>query len=86
MNLKELQLSNTRLNNKSLNDVSEYFAKHKFQFLHLNLSSNNFSAEGFFKLLNALKNNQVLRKLNLSRNDFSFGDSSPNASYYTIFE
>lgn len=56
-NLKELQLANTRLTKKSLNELSEMLANRKFSLLHLDLSSNNFNAESLFKFFNALKNN-----------------------------
>lgn len=65
-NLKELQLSNTRLTKKSLNDLSDMVMRHKFQMLNLDISSNHFNAECIFKFFNSLKTNQTpIRKVNL---------------------
>lgn len=72
--MRDLRLSNTRLNNKSLGDLADFHTNHKFQLLHLDISSNHFTMEGVVKLLNSLKGNQILRKLNLARNDLSTGD------------
>lgn len=54
-NLLELSLSNTRLTNKSLSDLSDYLTDHRFSLLNLDLSSNHFTIDGYFKLLTALK-------------------------------
>jgi len=72
-NLLELSLSNTRLTNKSLGDLSDYLTDHRFSLLNLDLSSNHFTIDGYFKFLTALKQNQSsLKKLNLSKNNFGF--------------
>jgi Ran GTPase-activating protein (RanGAP) involved in mRNA processing and transport len=67
--LKDLSVANSKLTPKSLGDLSDFFAHHKMHFLHLNLSGNHFSSDSFFRFFNSLKNNQVLRRLNLSRNN-----------------
>jgi Ran GTPase-activating protein (RanGAP) involved in mRNA processing and transport len=85
-NLKELQLANTRLNKKSLTDLSDMINRHRFSLLNLDLSSNRFDADSLFKFFNAMKNNQSLRRINLSRNDFSLGEEGPIGGYFSIFE
>ena len=73
VSLLELSLSNTRLTNKSIADLSDYLTDYKLALLNLDLSSNLFTVEGDFKLLTALKQNQSsLKKVNLSRNNFGF--------------
>lgn len=88
VSLLELSLSNTRLTNKSLGDLSDYLTDYKFAMLNLNLSSNIFTVDGYFKLLTALKQNQSsLKKLNLSRNNFGFDhDTEIQPHYFTITE
>ena len=85
-NLRELILSNTRMNNKSLTDLADYHTHHKFHILNLDISSNAFTIEGVMKLLNSMKSNQILRKLNLSRNDLSFGDEGCSLQSFNTFE
>jgi hypothetical protein len=54
-NLQELVLANTRLTNKSMTDLTEFFQHHKFSVVNLDLSQNCFTVEAYFKLLNSLK-------------------------------
>jgi|LauGreDrversion4_2_1035121.scaffolds.fasta_scaffold72390_2 Ran GTPase-activating protein (RanGAP) involved in mRNA processing and transport len=42
--------------------------------------------EGVVKLLNSLKGNQVLKKLNLARNDLGPGDQGYHVSVFNAFE
>eukprot|EP00347_Sterkiella_histriomuscorum_P014464 403360768 len=78
--LQELKLSNTKMTNKSLKDLTKQLKEQKWQLQYLDLSSNLITSEGIQKLLNTLKSNQVLKALNLAENDFS------NSAYFTVFE
>jgi Ran GTPase-activating protein (RanGAP) involved in mRNA processing and transport len=87
--LRELQLANTRLTNKSLGDLADYCEHHRLALVNLDLSSNAFTYDGFLKLFNALKSNLVsgLRRINLSRNDFSQRTAEEEGPQgYTIME
>ena len=66
-----------------MSDLSEYFEEHKFKLTHLDLSSNLITVDGVFKFFTALKNNQTLKRLNLSRNDLSFANPGP---FYHVME
>ncbi|CDW85055.1 UNKNOWN [Stylonychia lemnae] len=78
--LTELNLSNTKLNNRSCIDLSLALKENKFFISYLNLSRNQITSEGVHKVLNSLKNNQYLTRLDLSYNDLH------NYSSLTIFE
>ena len=54
--------------------------------LHLDISSNYITIEGFFKLLSELKNNLTLRKLNFSRNDLNFEATGAMGPHYVVME
>ena len=86
--LLELSLSNTRLTNKSLGDLSDYISDNRFSLLNLDLSSNHFTIDGYFKFLTALKQNQSsIKKLNLSKNNFGFDQQTEvQPSYFSITE
>ena len=86
--LLELSLSNTRLTNKSLGDLSDYITDNRFSLLNLDLSSNHFTIDGYFKFLTALKQNQSsIKKLNLSKNNFGFDQQTEvQPSYFSITE
>lgn len=88
VSLLELSLSNTRLTNKSIGDLSDYLTDYKLALLNLDLSSNLFTVEGYFKLLTALKQNQsALKKVNLSRNNFGFDQHTEiQPGYFSITE
>lgn len=86
--LLELSLSNTRLTNKSLGDLSDYITDNRFSLLNLDLSSNHFTIDGYFKFFTALKQNQSsIKKLNLSKNNFGFDQQTEvQPSYFSITE
>jgi hypothetical protein len=86
--LLELSLSNTRLTNKSLVDLSDYITDNRFSLLNLDLSSNHFTIDGYFKFLTALKQNQSsIKKLNLSKNNFGFDQQTEvQPTYFSITE
>lgn len=87
-NLLELSLSNTRLNNKSMSDLADYLTEQRFSLVNLDLSSNAFTVEGYFRLLTALKQNQSsIKKLNLSKNNFGFeANEEVQPAYFAITE
>lgn len=69
--LVSLNLSNTKLNNQSINDFTSIFHKSEMSLTELDLHSNQITAEGFSKLIVCLKTNNKVRALNISKNSVS---------------
>jgi hypothetical protein len=69
--LETLNLSNTKLNNDSMEDFSNMFKNQEMRLGELDIHSNNITTEGFYKLMVCLKTNNKVRKLNISKNNIA---------------
>ena len=66
--LVHLNLSNTKLNNQSINDFVEQFKLQNIRIEDLDIHSNQVTTEGFYNLMVCLKTNNKVKKLNISKN------------------
>ena len=64
----ELNLSSTKMTNKSLQDLVQTFKKQEMKLETLDIHSNQITTEGFYRLMVCLKANNKVKTLNISRN------------------
>ena len=69
--LSSLNLSNTKLNNQSMEDFCEMFKHQEMNLRELDIHSNQITTEGFYKLMVCLKTNNKVAKLNISKNQIA---------------
>lgn len=67
-NLLELNLSYTKLNNQSMADFTNLYVIQEMPLQSLDIHGNNITSDGFFILMKALKTNNKIKHLNLSKN------------------